>query len=210
MFGLFLSGKLQSDFRLVILISNSAIYFQGCSWCNKYWTGDHANNCFSVTDFTWEEFCKEEPLPSPGIPDHQGSALTCYSIWLWSHRLLIPNKVDSTQEMIALGVTNISNSFVFGAFPVTAAMSRSAVNYQANAATQLSAWVTAILIVISLAFIVNIFVYIPAAALAGIIIEAAVGKGFRNRISDCLNLKMVRESVTKGFLILKNGRKSGD
>ena len=44
-------------------------------------------------------------------------------------------------------------------------------NYQANAATQLSAWVTAILIVISLAFIVNIFVYIPAAALAGIIIE---------------------------------------
>ena len=88
----------------------------------------------------------------------------------------IPNEVDSTQEMIALGVTNISNSFVFGAFPVTAAMSRSAVNYQANAATQLSAWVTAILIVISLAFIVNIFVYIPAAALAGIIIEAAVGK----------------------------------
>ena len=124
--------------------------------------------------------------------------------------MLIPNKVDSTQEMIALGITNISNSFVFGAFPVTAAMSRSAVNYQANAATQLSAWVTAILIVISLAFIVNIFVYIPAAALAGIIIEAAVGKGFRNCISDCLNLKMVRESVTKGFLILKNGRKSGD
>ena len=34
---------------------------------------------------------------------------------------------------------------------------------------------TAILIVISLAFIVNIFVYIPAAALAGIIIEAAAG-----------------------------------
>ena len=99
--------------------------------------------------------------------------------WVWSRdRLEIPNKVDSTQEMIALGVTNISNSFVFGAFPVTAAMSRSAVNYQANAATQLSAWVTAILIVISLAFIVNIFVYIPAAALAGIIIEAAVGKGF--------------------------------
>ena len=34
-------------------------------------------------------------------------------------------QVDSTQEMIALGLTNISNSFVFGAFPVTAAMSRS-------------------------------------------------------------------------------------
>ena len=61
-------------------------------------------------------------------------------------------------------------------------------NYQANAATQLSAWVTAILIVISLAFIVNIFVYIPAAALAGIIIEAAAGKGsatFGGRQRDC-------------------------
>ena len=114
--------------------------------------------------------------------------------------------------MIALGVTNISNSFVFGAFPVTAAMSRSAVNYQANAATQLSAWITAILIVISLAFIVNIFVYIPAAALAGIIIEAAVGKEFPTLFSDGLDIfsRKICGSVTKDFLILKNGKKFGD
>ena len=84
--------------------------------------------------------------------------------------------------MIALGFSNVINSMVFGVFPVSAGMSRSAVNYQemiiwtkviiipewllnqtkANAATQLSAWVTAGVILISVAFIADIFVYIPS------------------------------------------------
>ena len=45
-------------------------------------------------------------------------------------------KIDPTQEMMALGFTNFFNSFVNGAFVVSAGMSRSTVNYQANAATQ--------------------------------------------------------------------------
>ena len=45
-------------------------------------------------------------------------------------------KIDPTQEMMALGLTNFFNSFVNGAFVVSAGMSRSTVNYQANAATQ--------------------------------------------------------------------------
>ena len=64
--------------------------------------------------------------------------------------------------MVALGFSNVINSMVFGVFPVSAGMSRSAVNYQANAATQLSAWVTAGVILISVAFIADIFVYIPS------------------------------------------------
>ena len=100
--------------------------------------------------------------------------------------------------MIALGITNLTNSFVFGAAANTAAMSRSgfgfeslkpfankllwtfnktfkAVNFQTNSATQLSAWVTAAIIVLSLFYIIDIFVFIPKAALAAIVIESASG-----------------------------------
>ena len=85
------------------------------------------------------------------------------------HRIIIKSKnfakkdhykIDPTQEMMALGLTNMINSFVIGAFTVSAGMSRSTVNYQANAATQISAWITAIVIMIAVGVIAEIFVYI--------------------------------------------------
>lgn len=82
-------------------------------------------------------------------------------------------QIDPTQEMVALGFSNIGNSFSYGAYPVTAGMSRSAVNFQANAATQLSAWVTAGVILLAACLIADIFVYIPSAALAAVIIVSA-------------------------------------
>ena len=82
-------------------------------------------------------------------------------------------QIDSTQEMVALGASNLMNSFVYGVFPVTAGMSRSAVNYQANAATQLSAWVTAGVMCLACWLLADIFVYIPSAALAAVIIVSA-------------------------------------
>ena len=82
-------------------------------------------------------------------------------------------QIDSTQEMVALGASNLLNSFVYGVFPVTAGMSRSAVNYQANAATQLSAWVTAGVMCLACWLLADIFVYIPSAALAAVIIVSA-------------------------------------
>jgi len=45
--------------------------------------------------------------------------------------------IDPTQEFVALGSANLVNSF-FGSFPIASAMSRSAVNHQANCATQMS------------------------------------------------------------------------
>jgi len=82
-------------------------------------------------------------------------------------------QIDATQEMVALGASNLANSFVYGVFPVTAGMSRSAVNYQANAATQLSAWVTAGVMCLACYILAPIFVYIPSAALAAVIIVSA-------------------------------------
>jgi len=45
--------------------------------------------------------------------------------------------IDATQEFVALGAANTANSFI-GGFPISAGMSRSTVNYQADGATQLS------------------------------------------------------------------------
>ena len=56
---------------------------------------------------------------------------------------------------------------------VTAGMSRSTVNYQANAATQLSAVITSSVILIALGAIASIFVYIPSATLGAVIMVSA-------------------------------------
>jgi len=112
-------------------------------------------------------------------------------------------QIDSTQEMIALGITNLTNSFVFGAAANTAAMSRSAVNFQTNSATQLSAWVTAAIIVLSLFYIIDIFVFIPKAALAAIVIDSASGLFKWEEWTKIWKLKRFPFLVTFGFGLRK-------
>ncbi|CAG5080461.1 Oidioi.mRNA.OKI2018_I69.PAR.g9600.t1.cds [Oikopleura dioica] len=80
--------------------------------------------------------------------------------------------IDPTQEFIALGISNIGNSF-FQSFPVSAGMSRSSVNYSANVATQISGWFAAIIVVVATAFLSDLFVYVPSAALGAVIIVSA-------------------------------------
>ncbi|PSN36843.1 Sodium-independent sulfate anion transporter [Blattella germanica] len=69
--------------------------------------------------------------------------------------------VDATQELIALGISNIGNSFVQG-FPGSGSLSRSAVNN------------SSLLVMFSLLFFTPYFYYIPKAALAAIIIAAVI------------------------------------
>lgn len=80
--------------------------------------------------------------------------------------------VDPTQEFIALGISNIGNSF-FQSFPVSAGMSRSSVNYSANVATQISGWFAATIVLVATAFLSDLFVYVPSAALGAVIIVSA-------------------------------------
>lgn len=81
--------------------------------------------------------------------------------------------VDATQELIAIGVANIANSFVSG-YPGTGALSRGAVNNASGVRTPLGGLYTGILVILSLLFFTPYFFYIPKAALAGIIIAAVV------------------------------------
>lgn len=82
-------------------------------------------------------------------------------------------KLDSTQEMIALGLCNFAGSFV-SAFPATGSFSRSAVNHTSGVRTPLGGIVTGGLVLLALAFLAPFFEFIPQTALSSIIIAAVV------------------------------------
>jgi SulP family sulfate permease len=83
-------------------------------------------------------------------------------------------KLDANQELIAIGMANFSGSF-FQSFPVTGGFSRTAVNDQSGAKTQMAAIISAILIVLTLLFLTPLFYYLPKAILASIILVAIIG-----------------------------------
>lgn len=81
--------------------------------------------------------------------------------------------VDATQELIAIGLGNIANSFVQG-FPGTGSLSRSAVNSASGVRTPMGNLYTSSLVILALLFFTPCFSYIPKATLAAIIIAAVV------------------------------------
>ncbi|MDX5895496.1 SulP family inorganic anion transporter [Rubrobacter radiotolerans] len=83
-------------------------------------------------------------------------------------------RVDANRELTGLGVANLG-SWLFSAYPVTGGFSRSAVNYQAGAKTQLASGITAGLVLLTLLFLTPLFYYLPNAVLAAIVIVAVYG-----------------------------------
>lgn len=83
-------------------------------------------------------------------------------------------KVVPNQELMALGAANIVGAF-FKAFPVTGGFSRTAVNDQSGAKTGLASVVSALLIILTLLFLTDLFYYLPNAVLAAIIMVAVAG-----------------------------------
>lgn len=83
-------------------------------------------------------------------------------------------EVDANQELIGLGLANIIGS-LFQSFPVAGGFSRTAVNAEAGAKTQVSALVSAGIIALTLLFLTPLFYFLPNAVLASIILVAVVG-----------------------------------
>lgn len=81
--------------------------------------------------------------------------------------------VDATQELLAVGICNIGNSFVQG-FPGTGALARSAVNNSSGVRTTFGGLYTGLLVILALLFLTQLFFFIPKAALAAIIIAAVI------------------------------------
>lgn len=80
-------------------------------------------------------------------------------------------RIDANQELLAIGVTNIMGSFV-SAYPVTGSFGRTAVNSQTGVCSPAGGIVTSIIVLLSLAFLMPAFYYIPKASLAAVIICA--------------------------------------
>jgi SulP family sulfate permease len=80
-------------------------------------------------------------------------------------------KIVPNQELIALGMANLVGSF-FQSFPGTGGFSRSAVNDQAGAKTNLAAIISAFFVMLTLLFLTPLFYYLPKAILASIIMVA--------------------------------------
>lgn len=82
--------------------------------------------------------------------------------------------VEANKEFKGLGLANIAAS-LFSGYPVTGGFSRSAVNHQAGARTQLSSVVAAVLVLVALWAFTPLFYYLPNAVLSAIVIVAVYG-----------------------------------
>ncbi|UOQ92337.1 SulP family inorganic anion transporter [Halobacillus shinanisalinarum] len=98
--------------------------------------------------------------------------------------------LDSNQELIGLGMGNITSAFV-GSIPVAGAISRTAVNHQSGAKSNLSLIVTALLMLIALLYLTPLLYYLPNATLAAIIITA---------VSSLINFKQFTQYLEQSPL----------
>ena len=83
-------------------------------------------------------------------------------------------RLDNPQELLALGVANLSAGFS-GATPVAGSFSGSSVNYQAGARTPVSS-LTCVLVILAVLMVATpLFKDLPQATLAAIVIISVVG-----------------------------------
>lgn len=82
--------------------------------------------------------------------------------------------VDPDQELKALGMANIAGS-LFHSFPVTGGFSRTAVNAQSGARSQISSLISVAVVTVTLLFLTSLFHHLPRAILAAIIVVAVAG-----------------------------------
>ncbi|XP_022521077.2 sodium-independent sulfate anion transporter [Astyanax mexicanus] len=80
-------------------------------------------------------------------------------------------RINANQELFAIGLTNILGSFV-SAYPITGSFGRTAVNSQTGVCTPAGGIFTGVVVLLSLAFLMPLFCYIPKASLAAVIICA--------------------------------------
>lgn len=83
-------------------------------------------------------------------------------------------KVDPNQELIALGLGNIVGA-MFQSYPTTGGFSRTAVNDESGARTNMAAVISAVVVALTLLFLTPLFYYLPKSVLAAIIMVAVYG-----------------------------------
>lgn len=79
--------------------------------------------------------------------------------------------VDASQEMVAIGVTNVVGPF-FGGYASTGSFSRSAIQSKAGVRTPIAGIVTGFVVLLAVHLLTAAFYYIPSAVLSAVIVHA--------------------------------------
>lgn len=79
--------------------------------------------------------------------------------------------INPSQEMVAIGVTNILGPFL-GGYPATGSFSRTAIKSKAGVRTPFAGVITAVVVLLAIYALPAVFFYIPSASLSGVIIHA--------------------------------------
>ncbi|KAL8738435.1 MAG: hypothetical protein Q9181_000749 [Wetmoreana brouardii] len=79
--------------------------------------------------------------------------------------------IDPSQEMVAIGVTNLLGPFL-GAYPATGSFSRTAIKSKAGVRTPFAGVITALVVLLAIYALPAVFFYIPNATLSAVIIHA--------------------------------------
>ncbi|MDA9773413.1 sulfate permease [Saprospiraceae bacterium] len=123
---------------------------------------------FSIFVFTWEEVKMLLPLSLVValISFIDSSALAKKLLAVKQDHRLNPN-----MELYGLGIAKVVGAF-FYAFPTSGSFGRSAVNSDSDAQSQVSSWITAVMLLLVILFLSPLFYYTPKAVLAAMIIAA--------------------------------------
>lgn len=105
-------------------------------------------------------------------------------------------RIDPDRELKGLGLANLCGAF-FSGYPVTGGLSRTVVNFQSGARTQLASLFTALIITLTLLFFTPLFHFLPQAVLASIIL-VAVSSLFN--IREAVEIYRIKKS--DGWVIL--------
>ncbi len=125
---------------------------------------------FSLPSFTWSEVSE---LTMIAITISIIAFMEAFSVAKAIESKHKNYEVKPNQELIAIGSANIFGS-LFSGYPVTGGFSRTAVNNQAGAKTQLAAVISASIVLLTLLFLTPLLYFLPKAVLAGIILVAVV------------------------------------
>ena len=103
-------------------------------------------------------------------------------------------RIDGNQEFIGQGLSNLAGSF-FSGYASSGSFNRSGLNYAAGAQTPLSTIFSAVCLLLILIFLAPLAVYLPTAAMAGILFVVAWGLIDFHHIAEILRASRQESAV---------------
>ncbi|UWX55649.1 SulP family inorganic anion transporter [Maribacter litopenaei] len=144
---------------LVVVLGILAVYYLGLDAYGMKLVGEVPSGLpsFTLPKITFENIQSLWPM---GIALALVGYLETISIGKAMEEKSGEETIDPNQELIALGTSNILGSF-FQGYASTASFSRSAINQESGAKTNLAGLFSVILVVLTLLFFTPIFQYLP-------------------------------------------------